>query len=574
MQYRTTFLSDNVEKDPEDSEYSSDNDLAFWQEMKRHAKRKTKTSPPKKFLYKYLPHKGKFENEKIKSNSTKCHITVPSYNDQQSALTKEASNKSDEVKIFRKYPPHKSKLENDKIRYSSRNYDVTVQSFNDQQSALIKEGNKKSDEVSNVVNGPESGDDWITDDEVDDEDQESIELAFKREWKAKRLPNHSKEKNFVCEICGKRYAKHTVLRTHVVREHKEHEEAKKYPYSCAHCKRVYIRENQLLLHQQQYSGPCEICGVMLGCSGLFWTHRRNHIPCINIRNQNQNNNVCKICNRVFHTKGSVYMHMRVKHSNKLVSCPECNRKFPFEFLKKRHIAQAHHNAELIRYTCDICDFWGLTKRALKIHQKVIHSDSPKLRMYTCDECKAKFNSRIDYNIHVAIHTDKSSIGCPRSSKKFTSQSKLQAKRISTDEISSGKNTVSSQLDNSHVSQYLCALCNITVGNSEDLVQHMHKYHDMDVDSPREIKLELGSVHPLGINENTKSMVQAVGDKEVISQELDRPQNEPANVSFSTDPRCSNARSAMLMPTSVVPPNVNMMEIHGVQYHFIRETKYQ
>lgn len=268
-------------------------------------------------------------------------------------------------KLYLKYPSHINHFKNERIKCSSPNSHVTVQKCNDQQSAVSEEGSKSKDEASTAVKGPGSGDDWITDDEMDDEVQENIDLAFKREWKEKRLPWNSKEKNFVCDICGKLYSKHSYLRGHIVREHKEHEEAKKYPYSCQHCKKVYMRERHLLQHQQQHNGPCEICGVVLKCSGLFWVHRRNH------------DSVCKVCNRTFGTKSSVDMHMRLKHSEKVVPCPECNRKFPFEFLKNRHIAKAHRNPELTRYKCDKCDFWALAEVALKIHQRRMHNSDRK-----------------------------------------------------------------------------------------------------------------------------------------------------------------------------------------------------
>ncbi|XP_063883337.1 zinc finger protein 600-like isoform X2 [Scylla paramamosain] len=491
---------DNLGNDPEDTEYSSDDDFAFWQKMKRHAKRRGKKSSRNKLFAKYM-----------KSS-------------------------------------HQSNL---------RNSHINIQRCSDQQSSSTKEGNKTSDKVNSVVKGSEN-DDWITDDEVDDEDHENIELAFKREFEEKRLPPNSKEKNFVCKICGKAYSKHSFLRAHIVKDHKEHEEAKRYPYFCQHCKKVYVKEKDLLKHQQQFSGPCEICGVVLGCSDLFWVHRRDH------------DSVCKVCNKEFRKMSSLYIHMNMKHSKKGVSCPVCDKRFRYKSLIKKHIAKVHDNSELTRYKCDSCDFSVMTQRALKIHQSKVHGS--KLDLFTCKKCKKTFSTKLTYKNHVAIHVRKSNIICPLCSKKFISQEELQTHRISvhevTDRVDSRKGTLSSHLNSSHLSHYVCALCNITLSSNEDMSQHMHKYHDMDIDSPREIRLEIERVHLSEIDENAKGVVQAVGNEETYLQKLDKP----TNGDFSTHFGSSSGRSALLVPASAMPPNVNMVEVNGVQYHVIRENQ--
>ncbi|MPC32429.1 Myoneurin [Portunus trituberculatus] len=230
------------ENEPEDTEYSSDDDLAFWQKMKKRSKQRLKKSYRKKLFHKYFPDQSSSKNSPVNSQK-------------------------------------------------------------DQNSLSTKEGNKTSNKVSSVVKGSE--DDWITDDEEDDEDDENIDLAFKREWEEKRLPPNTKEKNFVCSICGKAYSKSSFLRTHIVRKHKEHEEAKRYPHFCQHCRKVYLREKDLMKHKQQFRGPCEICGVVLGCSDLFWVHRRDHDSICKY--------ACGFCNITLVSNEDISQHMHKYH---------------------------------------------------------------------------------------------------------------------------------------------------------------------------------------------------------------------------------------------------------------------
>ncbi|XP_045123490.1 zinc finger protein 888-like isoform X2 [Portunus trituberculatus] len=475
------------ENEPEDTEYSSDDDLAFWQKMKKRSKQRLKKSYRKKLFHKYFPDQSSSKNSPVNSQK-------------------------------------------------------------DQNSLSTKEGNKTSNKVSSVVKGSE--DDWITDDEEDDEDDENIDLAFKREWEEKRLPPNTKEKNFVCSICGKAYSKSSFLRTHIVRKHKEHEEAKRYPHFCQHCRKVYLREKDLMKHKQQFRGPCEICGVVLGCSDLFWVHRRDH------------DSICKVCNKEFTKMSSLYIHMKIEHSENPLSCSVCDKRFHCESVLKRHITNIHDNLTLqkIITKCDKCDFSAKTQRALRIHQGLVHRLKPNL--FTCKKCKKTFSTRVTYKNHVATHR-KRSIICPLCSNKFTSEDELQTHTVSVHEVSDsvgrGKETLSSHLDSSHLSQYACGFCNITLVSNEDISQHMHKYHDMDIDSPREIRLQIERVRLSEIDKNAKG-VRIVGSEETYPQELDKPTH------FGS----SSDKLSLLVPPSAMPLNVNVVEVNGVQYHVVRK----
>lgn len=66
----------------------------------------------------------------------------------------------------------------------------------------------------------------------------------------------------------------------------------------------------------------------------------------------------------------------------------------------------------------------------------------------------------------------------------------------------------------------------------------------------------------------KGVVQAVGTEETYLQKLDTP----TTGDFSTHFGRSNGKSALLVPTSAVSPNVIIMEVNGVQYHVIRESQ--
>lgn len=109
---------------------------------------------------------------------------------------------------------------------------------------------------------------------------------------------------------------------------------------------------------------------------------------------------------------------------------------------------------------------------------------------------------------------------------------------------------------------------MTLNSNEDMSQHMHKYHEMDVNSSREVRIKMERVNLSQIAESAKRVVQAVGNEETYHQKLDRPTTGDCFTHFDR----SNGKSALLVPTSAVSPNVSIMEVDGVQYHVIRESQ--
>lgn len=501
---------DYIDNDPDNSEFSSDNDVTFWKKV------------------------GKCRKQKLQASSA--------------------------FEFPLKYPPHISSLKYDKSKGSSGSSQILIKSCESQQATLSREGDSKLDEANSSVMEAGGDDDWITDDEVDEEELENIdiEMAFKREYKERRLPRNTKEKNFMCDICGKQYSKHNLLRKHVVRHHKEEDGAKLFPYSCQHCENVYITERQLLHHQKQPPRPCEVCGVIFKCIGLLWPHRRDH------------NSVCQVCDKAFSGRNSLVQHMKIAHQEKNIPCPKCDKMFSFESFKNQHIAKAHPEKPL-PYQCDKCDFSAMKKVSVKIHQKKAHTAKPP--QYTCKDCNSKFTCEASYNTHVENHISRRSIVCHLCSQRFISDEEIQVHMKSNHKPSTNKNneenTLSSPLYNGEL-QYSCGVCNIIWSDEKQLTQHMQQFHYMDIETPRDIKVEIEHVEAPEASLGSGSGVQAVNNGDSNPQNSDwLIKNEPTTLKFSTGLDCSDGESALLMPATAVPPNINMVDINGVHYHVIK-----
>ncbi|KAG7174070.1 GDNF-inducible zinc finger protein 1-like [Homarus americanus] len=515
-----SLYSKDDEKNPEDSEFSSDNDVAFWQKMKLKSKkrRKYKTKSGYSEKKKYLKYPADFSNYGVK---------IP-HEDNHSSVSKMSS-----------FP----------------------QQCVEQQPEQTEEGKEAVKEMISIKEEVEVNmDDWITDDEMDAEEEMDIDLAFKLEWKKKRHPYNSKEKNFVCEVCGKLYSKHHYLREHIVRDHSEHEQAKKYPYCCQHCKRLYSGERQLIYHQQQHRGPCEICGVMLRCSGLFWIHRRNH------------DSQCDVCDKVFQTRSSLDMHMKLKHSEKTVPCPLCPRMFPFKFLMNKHVDKAHNSETPPQHECSECDFSARTEGALNIHQRRIHNKVPK--MYKCSKCLAPFWTKISFDKHMDVHNTENGFTCQICMQTFISKNDLYTHKrtahggSSSDSIIVEQQALTDQLHSKIMMSNPCEMCNIMFPTRKKLNRHLLKTHAIEIDVPQEPKEVVEeSIQLAEMDETAVAVMQIdVNNEDFQSEE---PKEEQTIFSFAESISYQGTRSALLMPANVVPPDVNIVDIDGVQYHVIR-----
>ncbi|KAK3872168.1 hypothetical protein Pcinc_022736 [Petrolisthes cinctipes] len=495
---------DNV-KEPENSEFSSDNDDAFWAKMKKLSRTDKKRKRKCKWGYKHIYRNVKYSKDELKVPNDIHNGDT----DLENKLPKNASDRGDQ--------------------------------------AVRTDKKSNSDEYNNI------SDDWITDSEVDDESVD-INLAFKMEQKKNRNPPNTKEKKFVCEVCGKLYSKYYILREHIVRDHKDHEVAKNYPYSCEHCKRLYNGERQLEYHRQQQSGPCEICGIMLKCSGIFWAHRRNH-DC-----------TCNVCGKAFLTRNSLNMHTKIKHGEGTVSCPLCPRMFHYKSLMNNHVANAHHPNVKNRHNCTLCDFWAKTEGSLRMHQRRVHNIEPPL--YSCSVCQKTFSTKKSHRNHMARHFSKDKFACSVCSETFTTRSALRShKRAMHGKVTRKRSKRKVMEQQEEVQTFHCSLCSIGLASEEEVSQHMLHCPKKDSNITT-IKQEVGSIQLTEMVEHSASIMQInVNDEttEVHTDvgELTEELDAGSGINYS------GTRSALLMPASVVPADVNMVDIDGVQYHVLR-----
>ncbi|XP_042212610.1 zinc finger protein 62 homolog [Homarus americanus] len=447
--------------------------------------------------------------------------------------------------------------------------------------------------------------DWITDDEVDDDESDSGKPAFNQGNRTcshctltfnspllllehlegnhaahvcsicgftttfkhrlkKHMVKHSKERAFVCDICGKQYSQKQYLRGHISRAHSDYDHGNRYPFSCQHCKRLYHSEANLIRHQKQESGPCEVCGVMLKCSGLFCHHKRDHFS------QGEN------CKKGFQSRNTLLLHKSPAHKKKTIQCPICPKKFAFQSYLNTHLANAHKEGSL-QYKCPDCSFCTRSKSYLTSHQSRMHKHP--LKFYSCGFCKKDFRSNSRLVEHTRIHTGERPFSCPVCCKTFYSQSNLYAHERSVHNrlTNYGSRDTESRQDAATMrrkisSCYECHLCDSTFPTLKKLKYHLFRDHKIDndakkgdnVEQERVVEMNEAGMVPVQMEANTKDLLPE--DFEPTVKE-----NDTINVIPPSDEGVVS-RVTLPMPAYVVPPNVNFVEIDGVQYHVVRSNQ--
>lgn len=108
------------------------------------------------------------------------------------------------------------------------------------------------------------------------------------------------EKNHLCDICGKAFARKEKMMIH----HRVHTGIK--PYKCSYCNKSFTKRDYMVMHERVHSGEkpyeCEYCGKCFNQGAPLRIHVRSHTG--------ERPYICHICTSGFVSRGALNQHFK------------------------------------------------------------------------------------------------------------------------------------------------------------------------------------------------------------------------------------------------------------------------
>lgn len=200
--------------------------------------------------------------------------------------------------------------------------------------------------------------------------------------------NHSNRPvvEHTCEICNKLYRSRTLLRSHMEKQHPEHNDEEEY--------------NSGIAEQLKYQ--CQYCPKVFKSKYTFNYHSMSHHNHQVLRSKQFK---CNECDTIFSCRSGLNQH-KLSHLqyDERIKCDfeGCNVRFLKMDVKRRHIRLVHLKEK--KHVCDICgESFGIM--ATLRHHRYIHTGE---KPYTCYICGQAFRQRTAMKTHTKIHFPRTS----------------------------------------------------------------------------------------------------------------------------------------------------------------------
>ena len=290
-----------------------------------------------------------------------------------------------------------------------------------------------------------------------------------------------KDKEFICELCGKRFAYSMTLKNHKLSHSEER------PHICRICGTSFKRMTHLRTHEQGVHGlqdnvlpkkyTCDVCQKSMVKKESLEAHMKEHTGELNYQ--------CKDCYKKFATNTGLNIHISMgKCYPHVKSCNVCLKDFKgnedvcehlMDKLQKRKqgkfdrksketnekssgkkISVPRHMKER-NYVCKICGKFYIYPCELKTHFRLAHTDE---KPFSCGKCGKAFKTKASLQMHEDVHNDLRPHECDLCQKRFRKAEHLKLHiRTHTGE-----------------KPHVCEICGRGFAQKGDMKKHIIKTH--------------------------------------------------------------------------------------------------
>ncbi|XP_073829035.1 uncharacterized protein [Musca autumnalis] len=287
-------------------------------------------------------------------------------------------------------------------------------SKNEAYQTIIKDNNEeetfKDDDFYDEDYNPANEDDEREDSVDSDEEENEVKSIMRKPCQPK---------DFVCEICEKKFASQKRLDLHIKMVH-----LRERPYKCDYCDKSFLDNNSLQNHIGQHTGyNCPTCNKTFSTKRNLKRHSYLHIETKEFICQAENCGkafsnkvllreharshkadilICEECGYKCRQRESLIVHKRSHTGEKPFACELCDRRFASKPLLKEHMAA--HEPER-NHICDVCGKSFNRPKAL-YHHKHLHLG---IKKYVCKICGQAYAQAAGLSAHMRKHREESGI---------------------------------------------------------------------------------------------------------------------------------------------------------------------
>ncbi|XP_060809093.1 zinc finger protein 624 isoform X9 [Amyelois transitella] len=179
-------------------------------------------------------------------------------------------------------------------------------------------------------------------------------------------------RNFICTVCGAGF-----VNSFRLNRHETTHEKKKSSFPCKHCEQVFAAESKRKAHvYTEHKGIAgdSVCQI---CKARFKNYYQKTRHMIQVHNAEGIK--CDMCEKKFHLKSNLMLHMRGVHlKERPYECSVCSMGF---FVKRHmlgHYLATHTNER--KYKCEVCGKAYATQNSKGKHMKKNHGISKSSMM--------------------------------------------------------------------------------------------------------------------------------------------------------------------------------------------------
>ncbi|EDW85187.1 uncharacterized protein Dwil_GK12746 [Drosophila willistoni] len=243
------------------------------------------------------------------------------------------------------------------------------------------------------------------------------------------------DKQFTCDVCGKKYGDRQNLRHHIEKYHSDTD------FECNMCEKRFFTKKSLKYHMKWHNPDrqlkCRHCDRLFISSVHLTKHMATHTQMASARKSEH----CGLCGKAFIHLKTLRWHIYRQHGGeKPYKCSNCTQVFASYAEKRIHMLEDHmENLTAIeRSECMLCRQVFGNEQDLVHHMRREHLKSPSApvivnnkrvlqqkreRQYSglfqCDSCPQRFNMKSALERHAEVHSEKDRPhACAHCSKRF------------------------------------------------------------------------------------------------------------------------------------------------------------